>query len=166
VEYATLKFVEFFKNFNIGDFDYIFFCDDDTFINIKNLENKIVDIGDFDCYGRIGEVHNNTQIKNNGVNYFPIIYPSGGAGFLITKKVFIKLKQYILNDNFPIFINTDVSFGSWFKDIDVKVTEGCDLLKAQNPDHPENNNVNKFITYHYCNDIHFKNLYDIIKNEI
>ena len=59
-EFATLKYVEFFKNYNLNEyFDYIFFCDDDTFVNPFRLKEKINELGNFDCYCRIG----NTSIK-------------------------------------------------------------------------------------------------------
>ena len=158
-EYATMKFVELFKNYAIGDYDYVFFCDDDTFVRTERLKSKIAELGNFDCYGRIGRVEYNPVLVGNNKNYFPITYPSGGAGFLITKEIFLKLKDYISLSDHPVYLNTDVSFGAWFSDINVNIIEGCDLLKAQNPDHPENHNIEDFITYHYCSESHFDALY-------
>ncbi len=158
-EYATFKYVELLKNYEIGDFDHIFFCDDDTFVNTRKLKNKLSDLKNYKCYGRTGVAYSNPVIKNNNTDYFPIKFSSGGAGFAITRNVFIKLKTYILNNNYPIFLNTDVSMGCWLKDLNIEILEGRDLLKAQNPDHLENRNVSEFISYHYCSEEHFKILY-------
>ena len=158
-ETAPIKYVEFFKNYTLRDYDYLYFCDDDTYIDVERLERKITELKDFECYGRIGKVDYNPIIIDNGGKYFPITYPSGGAGFLITRNTFNKIKYYLQTQPYPIFLNTDVTIGSWFQDININIIEGCDLLKSQNPDHPENNNIKDFISFHYCDENHFNDLY-------
>lgn len=159
-ETASYKILNFFKHFNLdGAFDYLFLCDDDTFVNPKRLENKIEELGSFQCYARVGLASDNPVLINNNKDYFPCAFPSGGAGFLINSEVFNLIKDYLIKHQYPLFLNGDVTIGAWFKDNGIIMLDGCDLLKAQNPDHVENLGISDYISQHYCNEEHFYKLY-------
>jgi len=147
---------------NTFDTDWIFICDDDTYVfpdRLKTLLKKYNNKLDL-CVCRVG----NCAFNPNNFNInFPVTFPSGGAGFAITNSLFTKIKNYLSSIKpIPHSLNGDVSFGVWARDINFEAyIDRGDMLKAQHPGHPENNNVDlkQVITMHYCNEQHFKYLY-------
>ncbi len=166
------KYYNFFLNYDFTKYDYYFFVDDDTFVNLTEFNNlKLPNKDELYCIGR--ELHlnpngsdkwgNNTgypmqKIKGNNTN-LPLVYPSGGAGFITTQKSCIEIQSYLKNigDNKPISGHSDVTFGFWFRNI------GGEFIPSQlfwwsTPDKLINNKWEKFtmsdefITYHYVNE--------------
>jgi len=161
-QYAPLKYVEFFNNYELNNVDWVFFCDDDTFIFPHRLRELLKDVNG-ECVGRLG-VCNNNPIISGSSPLFPITFISGGAGFGITSSVFYKIKDYLLSSQFTVCLNTDVTMGVWLREIGVDIEDRTDYLKAQNPDHPENLkiDINKIVTFHYCNENNFTKLNELL----
>lgn len=157
---ASYKHVEFIKNYSIDStIDWIFFCDDDTFVYPKRLENLIEqEKKENKTIGRLGVCKANIILKDNNKIKFPIFFPSGGAGFAINRNHFFILKEYLLKNIYPVLLNIDVTFGAWFRENNINIIDRGNVLKAQNPDHPENFYVINPVTYHYCSEAHFKEL--------
>lgn len=168
-KYIYTKYVGLFKNYQPQS-DWICFCDDDSYIIEKNLLeilgklNKNLNI----CIGKIGEltaIGLDSSGKRTGFPYkslsgkdtrLPLLYPSGGAGFVITNKTFQIIKD-IIEDNPETAYNSDVAMGFWLR------RAGTNLLHNYNFNHtnPEtlnhnNQQMKESISYHYV-----KNHYDL-----
>lgn len=159
------KYIGLFKN-HTPTSDWIVFCDDDTYVNTWNLERIL---SSFDpsqniCIGRIGELRENCiDDKGNPTGFplkslkgfdtkLPISYPSGGAGFVISKQTFLLIKEII--DNKPeSSYNSDVAIGFWMRRCGTHLVDFPGLYWTS----PEKLNHNKeeiikAITYHYVTD--------------
>jgi len=127
-EYCGLKQINEFKrilNQNLFDFyDYFLFCDDDTVVNIKKIQQLIQNLDPNYVYGW------------NSTGSWPVDpdlnYCSGGAGFLVSSNIFknIKIfpKLYPNGDDLHVkmYEFSDVQAGLFFRDnkINYKFIEG------------------------------------------
>jgi hypothetical protein len=138
--YANIwrKYFEFLKNFNEFDSDWYFFVDDDTFINITNIQGLLKDCNPESevCMGHIGELNidgtdmdgNQTGFPLNSIHGYnvelPLRYPSGGSGFILSKTAMLKIVYYIKNINIqdvPKCGCSDVTVGFWLKNNNIKI---------------------------------------------
>jgi hypothetical protein len=122
---------------NFGSYDWIFFCDDDTFVNTEYLENE-----EFDenyIYGLV--------ITGQWPFDKELPFCSGGAGYLISKKNLIKLVENIY---FPGTGTSDVSLGYIAKKANISFIND-DRFKSQKPHfyNMDKNDVKKYFTFHY-----------------
>jgi hypothetical protein len=164
---VTSKFISLIKNNGFGDSDWIYICDDDTFVYANRLKRLLenYDSKENNCVCRLG-IYNKKVIFDRWLN-LSIRYPGGGAGFAISNQLYKSLKKYAARrSNFPAHPYwSDVSFGLWLKEINkkknVKFIDRADLLKAQNPNHPENKDIDlsKVVSMHYCSKDDFNYLY-------
>jgi Fringe-like len=128
-----------------GQFSYILFVDDDTFVNLDlllHLVNK-------KCFSNRlihGEV---LKPGGDGVNaifskYPGLEYPSGGGGYLVPCQFLSAKKRF---KNFRTGFS-DVSFGLNFNK---EVFYNSDLLKSQNRGFYgiQEKDINKYMTFHY-----------------
>jgi hypothetical protein len=157
---AADKYSEFFKNYKLNEnIDWLFFVDDDTYVYTNKLKYILKYYTGNEVIARqifVGEeVASRGIYKDNGKVIFPINCPSGGSGFAISKKTFFIIKDYIQKDLHCRLHNGDVTFGFWFRDNKIPIIDRSDVLRSQNPDHPENINVKNPVTWHYCEDKHF-----------
>lgn len=163
------KYYNFFLNYNFNNYKYFFFLDDDTFVNLDNLINLELPTPDkMFCIGR--ELHLNkngtdkwgnftgypmNKLKNNG-SELPLIYPSGGSGYIVSNKSVVEIQKYLnsLRENRPISGHSDVSIGFWLRNCGVEFISSNQFWW----DTPNNlilnkwenfNNDGTFITYHY-----------------
>lgn len=118
------------------EFDWYLFCDDDTFVNTKLLKENI---NNFD----------KNEVVGSMMNYWPndrsIYYLSGGAGFLMHKNIYLKIRN-----NISIY-NTgynDVSLGIFYRNNNIKIADSK-LFNSQPPDTYSISDVHNFITFHY-----------------
>jgi hypothetical protein len=129
-------------------YDWFFFVDDDTFINVENLNKHKEFLDDARVYGSIfnSEKDSENPMYVKGIVPKDAGFPSGGAGFLVSSKT-IKL--------IPTFNNYqtvcgDVSAGLNFH---FNGVQQCDLMffNSQKPEfynhRPEQ--IADAITYHY-----------------
>lgn len=176
-EYSELwqRYYQYIKNYDCSE-DWIFFADDDTYINIANL-NKIIENmpNDIDLYlgkelflsERATDKEGNytgfplNTLKGKGAD-LPLKYVSGGAGFLISKSTYKKLKNHInTTQDIAQAYNTDVTFGFWIKNCNINVTnnDGFHTTNPQVLNHSKEQ-IKKAITYHY---VDYKMMIDIHK---
>ena len=165
------KYIGLFKNYTPKS-DWIVFCDDDSFILEKNLIDflKYISPELNICVGKIGELSQSgldAKGKRTGFPYkslsgknisLPLLYPSGGAGFVISNNTFKLIKEMIYDDPETAF-NSDVAMGFWLRRV------GASLLHNSkfNHTHPElldhsDDTIRQSISYHYI-----KNHYQIYK---
>lgn len=166
------KYYNLFLNYDFEKYDYYFFVDDDTFVNLTEYNNlSIPDPNETFCLGRELHLNKNGNDKwgnNTGYPMFkikgdstelPLIYPSGGSGFVVSKNSCIKIQSYLKNigGKKPISGHSDVTFGFWFRNIGGKFIPS-QLFWWDTPDKLINNPWEKFtidesfITYHYVNE--------------
>lgn len=161
---ATYKYIEFFKNYELSkNIDFIFFCDDDIYIFTRELKKVLLNAPNIQAIGYKNIINPTKILKDNGKIKFPMVSLAGGAGFGISKDAFCKIKNYILTENYPIFLHGDVSIASWINENNIPVEYRNDILRYDPPDGVRDNEIKDKITYHYCKQDHFERLkkYDI-----
>lgn len=165
--YATaIKLGVFIKEYDFKNFDWVFICDDDTMAfpsrirkMLEYYQEKYSTIPT--CIGRQGYTEDNL-LTDSPLSY-PVIFPSGGAGFAINKLMLLEIQHFLIQYNYvPHSWNSDVSFGLWMKALSSQTIfiDRTDVLKSQNPKHEENRGVSPLdvCTFHYCNESDFYTL--------
>jgi hypothetical protein len=137
----VLKYFNENSNYN---YEWFFFCDDDTFVNVNKLEELL---DSFDINQIHGQILRTSEV--NSVKIPPPIleYHSGGAGYLIHNSVLKIISKEIK------FLNTgysDVTLGLCLRDLNLPVSNS-DLFKGQPPNFYgySNESIINHITFHY-----------------
>lgn len=137
----VLKYFNENTNYN---YEWFFFCDDDTFVNVNKLEELL---DSFDINQIHGQILRTSEV--NSVKIPPPIleYHSGGAGYLIHNSVLKIISKEIK------FLNTgcsDVTLGLCLRDLNLPVSNS-DLFKGQPPNFYgySNESIINHITFHY-----------------
>jgi hypothetical protein len=140
-------------------YDWYFFCDDDTFLNINKLRETLCKLDTNVVYG---------EIRNSWSTDRTLFYPMGGAGFLISGCVMNKIRgNFIDNSKYGIY-HSDVTLGMNLRRLNIKMSpilepniesknnqlDGCPLLNSQKPSFYgiEDSEVYKYISFHYITD--------------
>lgn len=165
------RYFLFLKNYDITDeSEWYLFCDDDTFVNIKTLEN-IVKKWKFDepvCIGNILKLDERCNDRDGNYTGFPLgslagkncslplEYPSGGSGFLLNKISMKNLMNYIRDTKLHEVArgyNSDVSIGFWLREINTKLVNvrGFWPTTPQKLFHTEEI-IKQSYTYHYVDE--------------
>ena len=150
----------------LDTYKWIFVGDDDTFVNIKNLE-KFLDTCDEEfAYGCLysPETHPKNPIWNNSAYKWKPgeTYLSGGAGILVSTKSLKKVDKFI---SFGVNLTPeDCNIGLNFHRNNIKLVN-CPLFFDT---HPENygqsyTEVVKNITYHHISEDKMYKLYEYLK---
>ena len=118
-------------------YDWFFFCDDDTFVNTKYLENT-----KFDENFIHGSVITGCWPYDKNLEYC-----SGGAGYLISKNILIKIYENLFNSNTGF---SDVSLGYIAKKCKIPFLND-DRFRSQNPSffNTKDDEIKNFFTFHY-----------------
>jgi len=123
---------------NNYQYEWFFFCDDDTFVNTKNLENNL-DLFDKDKI-------NGSVLKDTWLQDRSLVYCSGGAGYLIHKTLLPIISKTIkLGSGY-----SDVSLGICAKELNIELINH-DGFKSQPPDFykVEKTLIKDIYTFHY-----------------
>lgn len=137
------------------NFDFYVFIDNDTYLNVKNLEKflKNKNPKELKAYGSIL----NTWVDKS------LYYLSGGAGIVLTNNTMEKLYN-VMEKNEDLFNCTkiehppviydysDVTLGFHMKNIEVELINS-DLFHSQPPDFYNNVSIDESISFHYINTI-------------
>lgn len=130
----VLKYV----NENIKNYEWFFFCDDDTFVNTKKLESVL------DTFNK--KSVNGSAIKCWSSDY-NLEYCSGGAGYLIHYELLdtITKKIKVLNTGY-----SDVTLGLHLRDLNISVLDSI-FFRTQPPSafNYNDEDLKNFITFHY-----------------
>lgn len=121
--------------------DWFLFCDDDTHVNLSNLEKILPLLDKFKIHGSIND---GTWPEDRSLSY-----PSGGAGYLISSDLIRKFKVPSLDYlNFTFY--SDVCVGLWIRDNNINMNNLTEF-HGQPPEFynlsPEE--IRKSITFHY-----------------
>lgn len=148
---------------NILDFyDWIFFVDDDTFVNVNMLNEFVKTADENSAYGEIFtyETH-----PSNPMFFVPTFdkktkWYSGGAGLLISTRA-LKKVDYFENYNTR---HDDVSIGINLSKSGIEFVDS-NLFKSQPPEFwgDDDNEVLNKITYHHITEARMHELYSILK---
>lgn len=149
----TLQCFLYHKN-NNTDFDFIFFGDDDTFINLNNLENftRTIDKNKLAIYG---SVHYMWFRQDDNKNK---LFCTGGPGFIMNKKTFDVVTNSIEKYKIRDMYHSDVSLAFNIHKYNSENNEKIEFINVPGfeQDHRfifENEKIqkskyNKIITYH------------------
>lgn len=124
-------------NTNTPNYEWFFFCDDDTFVNTKKLENSLDFFEKDSIHGSV------IQCWPHDIN---LMYCSGGAGYLIHNTLLKKLTNVpILNTGY-----SDVTLGIFLKQNNIK-SINHNYFKSQNPNfyNIKDDELGEFISFHY-----------------
>jgi hypothetical protein len=146
-----LKFI----NSNFVDYKWYFFCDDDTFVNTKKM-NEFLEIAQEDIvYGYL----------INCWRTIPSLYfPSGGAGVLISKKNLKKVSNNIVGKGTKFA--ADVTLGLNLIDENIKVSN-CEYFHSEKSEHYgiSVENIKEHITFHHIKNLNeMQTYYNLCKN--
>jgi hypothetical protein len=163
------KYREFFKCYDFSKYDYYFFTDDDTFVNIENFNKINIDNPD-KAFGIGSVIHllkksieNNQEVdpwyisRISGINTgLPLSYFSGGSGFILSKESCNRIKKYLLplgDTDIPISPWGDVSIGFWARSCGIELKNSGqffwnthEYLLENFEDYPGDKNA---VTFHY-----------------
>lgn len=124
------------------NYDWYCFCDNDTFVN-TNLINQIVSNLDID------------SIHGEKINHWPddrsLYYLSGGAGFLVSRKLIEFLYEKLKYQNTQY---GDVSFGLNLRDLNINICNNS-LFHGMPPDFYQipDDQIRNHCTFHYIKDL-------------
>lgn len=129
-------------------YDWVLFVDDDTFINVENLEKNIDSFDEGVVYGSIFDSVKDSEnpMYVNKIIPLEAKFPSGGAGFLVSTSVIKNIKEF---NNYHTVCG-DVSVGLNFHFNGIEQVDNK-LFNSQNPkfyEHSEDE-INGMISYHY-----------------
>ena len=134
------KYIAFFKDQELPQYDWLFFIDDDTFIFPKRLITYL-------------EGFDSTMLYYIGRELdWPELFMSGGAGFALSRPAYKALHDYICDtpqDKIPIHGNGDVSMGIWMKNVQSVNRVNCMNLNACIDGHHTSSPPEVALTYHY-----------------
>jgi hypothetical protein len=144
-------------------YDWIFYVDDDTFVNVPNLNKFAKTADNTKVYGYIfdSEKNSDNPMYERGIISKESKFPSGGAGVLIGSEVFRKIDDFELFV-VPQFGHDDVDMGLNFDKNGIEQVN-CELFNSQNPEFHKHNKtkVKKSITYHHVVGELMEELYEI-----
>lgn len=148
---AELKQCAIFKYIenNCFDYEWYFFCDDDTFVNTKLLFDTIDNFGTDCVTGQ--DIYGAWQNRDGYLHY-----PAGGAGFLINRKIihkFFDISTYHTSWG-------DVSVGLKMKEKNILMCHNTKFLRLSYDDSRywiqekvEVDNIKDYYTFHYIDSL-------------
>ena len=160
--YNLLKHIFFDEDIKILDyFDWLFMVDDDTFVNVKNLELFAESADNSKVYGEIFtyQTHPDNPMYSNPSFKKSYKWYSGGAGVLVHTNTLKKIDEFI---NYQTR-HDDVSIGLTFINNSIELVDS-DNFNSQPPEfwgEDDSEIINK-ITYHHIDENKMKTLYSIV----
>jgi len=138
---------------NNYQYEWFFFCDDDTFVNTKNLETNL-DL--FDINKITGSLLKGTWREDPRLNYC-----SGGAGYLIHNTTLEKISKNIEIENTGY---SDVTLGICALKLGIEF-EDDDRFNSQSPEvlKIDKTLIKDIFSFHYITSERMSEFYDIIK---
>lgn len=150
----------------LDEYKWIFFVDDDTFVNVKNLEKLLVDLNDSFVYGHLftREKNSDNPIWNKYKNILKEsdCYHSGGAGYLISTKILKSMSSF--DDIGIIFDDATIGINLIRNDINLIHNE---KFNPENPDFFDKDDIDivNQITYHHIDPVRMFKLNKILRDE-
>ena len=152
------------------EFDFYFFQDDDTYVDVKALKEEITNCGLSNdkpqCLGRIFRNYGQEEALEQGMPLqslrgkdcnLPVDYPSGGAGFVVNRVGFKAIRNYLRdNTDFATAYNSDISIGLWMRNVG-----NFEMIHSEKfrPDSEGYSIINDSVSFHYMNHQKINELY-------
>lgn len=176
-ENIWMKYREIIKNWTDFTYDWYFFTDDDTFVNVKNVNNllKNYSVDDKICIGVLGVLNPDATDRGGNKTGFPLrtiqgdqtelplTYPSGGAGFILSLESMKTINKYLNTiQDVPRCYNSDVTIGFWIRNSGIKNIniEGFWWTNPTELQH-DVDMIRKSYTYHYVDEKMMCELFNI-----
>lgn len=150
-------------NINNFDYDWFYFCDNDTYVFTDNLKNKLKQCDEKKVWGYIlnkDKDPENPIFVKYGENFK---YCSGGAGFCISKKLLSTLPKFFNQNTTYADVSVGVNLNNYYIPIDELI--GCHPQKYTNYKDLDGSPV----SYHYIKDFsdylylyQYKRSYDVV----
>ena len=109
----TWKYIHFMHNMDNNDYDWYVFIEDDTFVFNSRVEKLLVNYDSNENY----YIGNETNYYTNDKK---CKYMAGGAGFIISKKLYSMIHEQIktigINNSYK-HEKPDICFGLWIQDV-------------------------------------------------
>jgi hypothetical protein len=120
-----------------NNYEWYFFCDNDTFVNTTNLDNYIINAERNHIHG---------EIINTWPQDTTLYYPSGGAGYLMHNSIL----QNMMNISYNNTQYGDVSIGINFRNKKIPLKHN-NLFKGQLPEFYglTYDRISEYMTFHY-----------------
>jgi hypothetical protein len=137
-----IKSIQFLID-NKNEYDWYVFCDNDTFINTKLIEVIIKDFNEDAVYG---------EIINCWAEDRTLFYPSGGAGFVVSRKTLLKLSGKVKQNN---VIWGDVSVGINLRNNKINTIDMSNVFHSQKPSFYKipDKDIKNHASFHYIKDL-------------
>ena len=131
-------------------YDWLLFCDDDTFVNSKVIKEEIEYCNELCAYGNVfnkqkhptNPIHDNPHIPNN------FEYLSGGAGFLLSTRLLKSLGKFKYYGTH--YGDVEVGLNLHFKKVNLIDHPKFNAYDPNHRKHTEND-IKNSATYHYIN---------------
>lgn len=143
-EEKHINVFKFLSNKN-KEYEWFFFCDDDTFVNISKMNQFLVNLNQNEIYG---SVLSETWPEDRSLKYC-----SGGAGYLIHNNLIGSISDRIKNMNTGF---ADVTLGLCLREMGITITNS-DYFKSQSPEfyNVHIDDVKNYITFHYIKNMDY-----------
>jgi hypothetical protein len=143
----------YIKNNRIDSYDWIFFVDDDTFVNAKVLKHILVTLNKDLAYGYVFGGFNRKESFLNG-----------GAGMLISMDMIKNIKNIDVSKTIS---HGDVAFSAILKNNNIKYLHyPLFNFNAPHPPFDTKEVMMGQITYHHINPSYMKKIYDLVNEPI
>lgn len=163
-EHGHFKYYDFITKYNYENFDWIFFCDDDTYVFDNKLRSLLNNYSPklSIVIGRAGIV-NHKEKNSNYLAKYPIKFCGGGAGWATSLPVMCYLKAYLkVNVVYPFAPGGDTTFGAWLKKINLHncIVDKGNMFSNGPPTDIQFSDVlvDDVITFHWCKEADFNYL--------
>jgi hypothetical protein len=155
---APLKYIDFFicqPDLLIEPYDFFFFCDDDTFVYTDKLESFLA--GENSKAFMIGFSGGTFPIYNLNIQWC-----SGGAGIALSRECVKNIQTHLRSTPKPLVTHeTDISLAIWAMMANEKlIVIDNKKFSPFNPLDAAREGMQDCITYHYCNEENFHELYN------
>jgi hypothetical protein len=139
-ETCPQRYYQYIQQNTMSKYDWVVFAHDDTFIFPDHLK-KLLE----------GLDHTRRQYVGRELNW-PIMYMSGGAGFVLSRSAYAALREYLLvtpREKIEFHERGDVTMGLWLKWIDGLVRVDSKLFNTSIHTHGDSSKTDLAISYHY-----------------
>jgi hypothetical protein len=128
-----------------NNYEWFFFCDDDTFVNTPKMDQFLVNLNQNEVYGSV--------LSETWPDDRSLKYCSGGAGYLIHRNLLVSISDHIKNMNTGY---SDVTLGLCLREMGIIITDS-DYFKSQSPEfyNIDIDNVKNYITFHYIKNMDY-----------
>jgi hypothetical protein len=153
-DYAScpIKYKKFIINNGLYDYDYVFFCDDDTYVYHSRLKELLQKYDPKEKYYIGSWLSHEKQVKAM----------SGGAGFALSLPLYTALREYMTKTRVSHSFHSDMSMGEWIRDLKCEfnfIDENGNLNQNTHEKHGYQDVLPSHVSFHYVTEELFRYYY-------